>query len=445
MKRVFLLSAGLIAFVSASAEMRMWTNITGQIIEAEMTGVNAVKRSVQIRLKNGSIAEIPIESLSPPDKEYARQHWAQTTGGAPAASTTAVDVKKLPPRYASRFSADARLAKLLESGLTADAEASVIRSLDGFKAKQNADGSWGRGNKCAMTGFALQCFLGHGETPDSEAYGDSIMRGLMFLIETAKKNPHGMLAETWEGGKSGAGTYEHAIATDALGQAYTLARLGSKSLPGLREAYEKAIALIISHQTPEGSWSYGGRDIAYNPQKGKDLSLANWHFLALHTAQDCGLKIQRLESAMKKASSYIQDMQTKDGGFGASSREFHYNQWSLSGGATAGLMLLEDSSAAQAQKGIRFIHNYLTAEPPEWDQSCNLYCWYGYTNALHQAGGAEWLSYAKKVFPQVIAAQEPDGRFKSGRPNYPAGDATDPTYRQALCTLILETPYRMAK
>jgi Prenyltransferase and squalene oxidase repeat len=438
------LSAFALLLSTAAAEMRMWTNTNGQIIEAEMVGVNAARRSVQVQLKDGKTAEILIENLSPPDKEYAKAHWASATA-VPAAPPTAAFVN-LPPRYASRLTSDARLKKILEGGGTADVEAAVIRSLALFKTTQNPDGSWGaRSNKAAITGFVLQCLLGHGETADSAEYGDAVVKALMYLITLSKQNPHGLLTENWGGGKGGAGTYEHAIATTAIGEAYILARRGTKSLPGLRECFDTAVKLIISQQTAKGSWTYGGKEIVYNPNGTADLSLANWHFQALFVAQETSLKIDKLDSCIKKAVNYIESMQTKDGGFGGTSREQHYNQWSLSGGAAAGHLVLSGESTAAAKKGVKFLSDFLTAEPPDWDSNCNLYCWYGYTHALYLNGGPEWKNYATLVMPQVVAAQGADGSFKHGRPNWPAGDAADATYRQALCTLILETFYRCAK
>lgn len=43
------------------------------------------------------------------------------------------------------------------------------------------------------------------------------------------------------------------------------------------------------------------------------------------------------------------------------------------------------------------------------------------------------------------AAQEPDGSFNRGRADWPASDATDPTCRQAFCTLILESFDRLSR
>ena len=268
----------------------------------------------------------------------------------------------------------------------------------------------------------------------------------MYLITLAKQNPSGIFSSNWAGkttgGVGGAGTYEHAIATLAVGEAYVTARVGGKSLPGLRESFETAIKTIISQQTSRGSWTYGGETIVYDPGSGSDLSLANWHFQALNVAQATGLKIDGLDSCIRKALSYIESTQTKEGGFGGVTREAHYNQWSLSGGATAGHLMLSGKNSSAAKKGVKFITGFLQAEPPDWNKNCNLYCWHGYSNALFLNGGAEWTTFATQVMPQILAAQQPDGSFTNGRPNWPAGGAADPTYRQALCTLILETFYR---
>lgn len=446
--RCWLLLPILLASLSDAAEMRFWTNTSGQLIEAEMTGVNTAKRAVQVRLKDGSAAEIPIENLSQPDKDYAKQQWAQmqASGGPASAVTVAAPAAlKLPPRLQPRATADARLAKVLECGGTAEVEAAVVKSLEGFKSRQNADGSWARLNKAAMTGFVLQCFYGHGITPDSAEHGDAMVKGLEYLLSISKANPHGMLSENWVGAKGGAGTYEHAIAAKALGEAYLFGRLGSKALPGLREAFEGAVKLIIEQQNKRGSWTYGGDVIAYRGDStGEDLSLANWHFLVLDLARESGLKIDGLDSCVQKAARYIQDKQTKDGGFGGSNRESHYNQWSLSGGALAGLHLFEGVGSTAGKKASQFLTSFLAAEPPDWNANCNLYCWHGYAHALCLEGGPAWKSFASAMLKQLLAAQEADGSFKRGRPNWPAGDAADATYRQALCTLLLETPYRCA-
>ena len=93
----------------------------------------------------------------------------------------------LPPTLRSRCSAPERLAKLKENGGSPECEKAVSMALEYLKTKQKADGSWGTAGQGAMTGFALLCYFGRCETPDSTFYGDNIMKGILYLIELAEK------------------------------------------------------------------------------------------------------------------------------------------------------------------------------------------------------------------------------------------------------------------
>ncbi len=347
----------------------------------------------------------------------------------------------LPPSMRSRCSTQERLEKLRQNGGSPECEAAVSASLEWLKGKQNADGSWGRNNKCAMTGLALLCYLGRCETPESPFYGDNVMKGILYLIEVQKKNKHKMFSEA---AKGNAPVYEHGIATYALGEMYTLARLGSKSLPGMREAFEEGVKVIIANQQKSGSWVYDGETGGYSPGR-EDLSVTGWQFQALKAAKNTKLKIDGLESSIHKMTDYLEAKQTKDGGFGGANRDAHYNQWSLSGVGILGLQTMAKNKTTSIKKGIKFLRDFITAEPLDWNKNCNLYCWYYYTQAFFQQGGDDWKFYNQQFLPQILSAQQPDGAFKRGRPNWPAGDAADEIYRQCLCTLQLEVYYRYLK
>lgn len=356
-------------------------------------------------------------------------------------------IAKLPNLFGGRCSMQSRLEKLRENGGTPECEMAVSRSLTWLKGQQNKDGSWGSRNKAAMTGLTLLCYLGRCETPDSAFYGDNVRDGMLYLVELARKNPYGTFAENLV---SNSATYEHGIATYALGEMYSFYRLGSRSLPGLRETFEKGVKLIIEQQNPQGSWTYGGKEagmpIAYNKDsRGEDLSVSGWQFQALKAAKHSGLKIEGLDAAIKRCCDYLESKQTKDGGFGKTNRDDHYNQWSLTGCGVLGLQTLAHNKATPVKKGIRFLREFLTSEPLDWERNCNLYCWYYYTQAFFQAGADDWKFYNAQFMPQVLGAQQADGSFKRGRPNWPAGDAADPIYRQCLCTLQLEVYFRYLK
>ncbi|MBK8094806.1 MAG: hypothetical protein IPK32_23275 [Verrucomicrobiaceae bacterium] len=177
-----------------------------------------------------SLPEAPPDSLDIPDAMSSVGGGAMSSGGFGGGGMGggfgkgmgiggASGFSALPPSMRSRCAPAERLEKLRQTGGNPECEAVVSASLEWLKNKQNADGSWGRGNKAAMTGLSLLCFLGRCETPESPFYGDTVLKGINYLIELSKKNPHGLITEGWQGGgQGGAGTYEHGIATYALGE-----------------------------------------------------------------------------------------------------------------------------------------------------------------------------------------------------------------------------------
>jgi hypothetical protein len=410
-----------------------------------------------------SLPEAPPDLLDVPDVSSTLGGGSMGSGGFGKAGAGggfgtgmgiggAAGFVSLPPSMRSRCSSTERLQKLAQNGGSSECERAVSQSLEWLKGQQNADGSWGRANKPAMTGLVLLCYLGRCETPESPFYGDNVMKGIMYLIELSQKNQYGAFTEDFAGN---AGAYEHGIATYALGEMYTLARLGSKSLPGMREAFEKGVELIIKCQNgkdagrAEGSWDYYTKNIAEgNPtSRREDLSVAGWQYQALKAAKNTSLKISGLNSAMDKTVDYIERLQTKDGGFGKEKRDEHYNQYSLTGAGVLGLQTLgKANKKSTIGKGIKFLRDFLTSEPLDWNKNCNLYCWYYYTQAFFQQGGDDWKFYNEQILPQLLANQNPDGSWKTERANWESGGTrNNAIYRQALCTLQLEVYYRYLK
>lgn len=369
-------------------------------------------------------------------------------GAATLGNGLAKGMVALPPSMRGRCAPLARLEKLRQNGGGPECERAVSVSLEWLKGKQNTDGSWGRQHKAAMTGLALLCFLGRCEMPDSPFYGDTVMKGILYLVELGRKNPSGLLAEDRTRGPS---CYEHGIATYALGEVYTLSRLGQMKLPGMREAFEKGVKLILDHQLEDGGWGYGeDGDLCYRRSGRGDLSVTGWQFQALKAAKHTRLPIDGLQGGISRAVKYLESTQSPHGGFGAVNRDAGYNQWNLSGVGILGLQTLGSGKTGSVRKGLRFLTEFLTAEPLDWDRNANLYSWYYMTQCYFQQGGADWAFYNAQFLPQLLGNQQQDGSWREERPNStiastsPAG-ADRSIYRQALCTLMLEVYYRYLK
>ncbi len=357
----------------------------------------------------------------------------------------------LPRLYASRCSPAERASKMKANGGSPACEDAVKKSLDWLAKKQNTDGSWGSDHKAAMTGLALLSYLGHCETPESIKYGETVLKGITYLIDLGRnqkqKQFEGFFSVTPQIVK---GTYEHGIATYALGEMYSFAKLGEKPMPGLREAFEKGVNIIIDNQSPRGAWGYK-EGTGYNPADGNDLSLTGWQFQALKAAKHTNLKIAGLSKAINQVEDYLKSMQTKDGGFGNPNRAEHYNQWNLTGAAVLGLQTLGAGNKGPVNKGIRWMMDEATKEPLSWNKDAYLYTWYYNTQAMFQKGGEAWELWNSQFQKELLANQLPDGSYKPesaggvGAAATGAAGADADIYRTTLCTLMLEVYYRYLK
>lgn len=430
-------------------------NLAHQVQQKKRTNMNKTTpmRKVVSNSANAAISlpEIPIESLDVSDMALPSGGSAGSggMGGAGAGGGFGNGVGRggqsgftaLPPSMKQRCSSVERLQKLKEAGVTSECERAVSTALEYLKTKQNPDGSWGKNNKGAMTGLALLCYLGRCETPDSPFYGDNVMKGILYLVELSKKNPEGIMCEQMAANYT---PYEHGIATYALGEMYTLARLGAKPLPGMREAFEQGVKTIIKYQQPGGSWVYT-TDGHYDPSGREDLSVAGWQYQALKAAKLTQLKIDKLQTAIDKTVKYLQSKQTADGGYGSNNREGHYTQWNLTGVGILGLQTLGHGKTTEIKKGIKFAHKMFEGEPPTWSNA-NLYAWYYYAQAFFQDGGVELKFWNDTALPVILANQNKDGSWTPNLPPAKGGTSGgDGIYSTTLCTLMLEVYYRYLK
>lgn len=356
----------------------------------------------------------------------------------------------LPPVLRSRCSPAERSQKMRENGGNDQCEAAVKKTLKWLKEKQNKDGSWGESHKGGMTGLALLAYLGHCETPESPVYGETVLKGLTYLMELAAKNKapfDGIYSENPGVTKS---TYEHGIATYAMGEMYSFSKLGTKPIPNLRESFEKGALIIINKQAPNGAWGYKD-GIGYDQYGGNDLSVTGWQYQALKAAKHTNLKIPGLQGAIKKVEGYLESKQTEDGGFGVREKTSHYNQYNLTGAALLGLQTLGVGNAGKINKGIRFLVDDIKKEPRTWNSDCYLYTWYYDTQALFQKGGESWKVWNDQFQKEILENQNADGSYKVesvgeiGAAGSGAASGDKDIYRACLCTLMLEVYYRYLK
>ncbi len=342
----------------------------------------------------------------------------------------------------SRCSKGDREKRIAQSGGIPQTEVNVKKSLDWLKTKQNADGSWGNGNKASMTGLALLAYLGHCETPDSSKdYGETVLKGITWLADLWEKKQ--FLSE--KDPKSNAAPYEHGIATYALAEAYTMTRYGSKRIPMLREAVLGGIDVIVKGQDGEGGWNYG-----YGPPMGggSDMSVSGWQIQAMNAAKHTGMDFAGLDDCMRKALDYVEKSQGEGGGFGY--RGNSGIRYSMTGVACLALVVGSKDKGKEMRDGAEYISNTWSKRraPFVYDtEECELYASYYVNQVAFMRGGIMWRKWNKALQDELLPNQNPDGSYKreggadAAHGSEAAGGDAD-IYRTALCTLMLEVYYR---
>lgn len=334
-----------------------------------------------------------------------------------------------------------RLKRLNQYGGDPNTEKAVVKALNWFQATQNSNGSWGTQYPDAMTGLVLLAYLGHCETPDSPQFGATVRRAINYLIDRGSQGQFGR--------NHGQGAYDHAIATYALAEAYTMTHLAS-----IRPVLEKAIQIIVGAQSYNAGWRYRYGSGEY------DLSVTGWHVQALKATDYTGLNLPGVKESLTRVVQFIQSTQLEDGNFPYQPGNFV--NYSMTGVGAYCLAIASEDSGRAVRKATQAIVLVKIPVPGKFDRdgkpkmktvpidldyhqgNPNLYGWYYCTLACFQRGGGHWSTWNRKFQKPLLEAQSADGNWPVEHGGLTAahgkGDAT--VYRTALCTLMLEVYYR---
>ncbi|BCX49920.1 hypothetical protein HAHE_38280 [Haloferula helveola] len=347
----------------------------------------------------------------------------------------------IPATMRKRCSKEDRMQRLLENGGTEKCEDAVVKGLDWLQSTQNADGSWSGGNTAAMTGFAVLAFLGHCETPLSEKYGDTVLKGMTWLVNLGMKQ-NGRLTT---GAEPNPQPYEHAIATYALGESSTFCKQLNINVPNLFEVTQKAGQYIIDNQHKSGGWDYGYKE---DSARGGDLSVAAWQIQALKACKHTGLDFRNMKGCVNKALDYVEECQKSNGGFGYSPKGGAHSPngyHTLTGAGMLSFQMWDKASVGAVRKGAKYVteeskFDYDTADS-------DLYGHYYEAQAMIARGGEQWEKYNAMFRDELLDNQNGDGSWKApGGGQKINGVATsyvgNAHYRTCLAIFMLEVYYR---
>jgi len=344
----------------------------------------------------------------------------------------------IPPDSRKRCSRGDRLDRITTNGGTQACEDAVVKGLRWLKANQNTDGSWSGQSSVAMTGLALLAYFGHCETPASAEFGDSCLNGILYLVNIGMRND-GRMADNFTANHW---SYEHAIATYALGEALVFCKEVGQPVPYLDEVTTKAGQFIIDHQHDSGGWAY-----AYAKTGGHtDVSVVGWQLQALRACSHTGIKFQGMNSSVNKGLKYLAACQNVNGGFGyAGPNSGVAEYFTLTGVGMLCNQMWGKGGSAEVRHAAKYV-----LENTRFDYNganCDLYGHYYESQAMMQRGGNDWKQYNAMFRDQVLNNQDADGSWKvpgggqkvrAAAPGY----VSDKTYRTCLCTLMLEVYYR---
>ena len=363
--------------------------------------------------------------------------------------------------FGDRFGGKENLVK--DRGGSKKTENSVMAGLLWLKRHQSEDGKWSCGGFTSLcgrdtdhsgncdgpghsaydvgvTGLALLCFLGAGNSTSVGEFQEQVKSGIQYL--KSMQNDNGCI-----GSQSGHLMYNHAIATLAMAEAYALSNYN----PLLKSPTEKAVAFLLEAQNPYLGWRY-------TPKCGdNDTSVTGWCVMALKSAKLAGIEIP--ESSLAGAKAFIDTVTDPSYGRAGYTKKgeivqppgFAYTESLTAVAMTARVFIGTERNDPNLTRGGKLLLDCLPAvgQNAKGENSLDYYYWYYGTLAMFQLGDSDlpyWTKWNESMKETLINSQERTG-CKAG--SWPATDrwssAGGRIYATALNVLSLEIYYRYDK
>lgn len=337
-----------------------------------------------------------------------------------AASPFALAQNAAPPRPTPIQSAQ---NAALENEITPALDEAVQRGLAHLASEQHEDGSFGTGRyarNVAITALACLAFMADGNLPGRGEYGDSVQRGLEYILANANEN--GLLAAEAANGPM----YGHGFATLFLGEVYGMTAGGGDSALSDRvyEALTRACRLIERTQNDQGGWRYN--PVPYDA----DVSVTICQIMGLRAARNAGLEVDK--AVIDRAVEYVRRCRNPDGGF-KYQLEGGASAWPRSAAGVASLYYAGIYDDDAIDEGL----DYLVASATPGRETNTAHYWYGHYYAvqtMYLAGGDYWAAWWPAIREQLLTSQNPDGSWTDSS----IGDA----YGTAMSLIILQMPKR---
>jgi hypothetical protein len=267
------------------------------------------------------------------------------------------------------------------------------------RARQEAED---RGN-AGSTALAGLAFLAAGHLPGRGPHGRTLDRAVDYVVHGTSRHdgPKGYISDC------GTRMYEHAFATLFLSQVLGMAQVKTGAIPARLSA---AVDLIVDCQAEEGGWRY----LPY--AKDCDLSVTVCQLQALRAARDAGVRVS--SSCIERAVAYVQ--KSYDAAAGSftyqleTGRRSYRGSFCIDAAAVTSLQsagIYAGDPIARALDGMEKGYEAISRDHPT-----HYFFWYGNyyaAQAFHHAGGDRWQRFSNRLFTDLLARQQKDGRWRN--------------------------------
>ncbi|MBI4568089.1 MAG: terpene cyclase/mutase family protein [Planctomycetes bacterium] len=324
--------------------------------------------------------------------------------------------------------------------VTPETERAIERALAWLAGEQRPEGSWGgtgfmqRGDtRVAMTALACLALVAGGNVPDSGPYGVQVRRGIDFLLSAQR--PSGYIS--LEGDQSR--IHGHGFATLMLAEIY-----GTVPDERLKQALNRAVAVVEKSQTPAGGWGY-------EPTPGiwDEASTTIAQVQALRSAREAGLVVDR--KVIERAIEYVQKCAVPRDyknlkGENAKGYYFCYSlamargktSWALTAAAVSSLQGSGVYSGNVLEGGLGALFWEARKNDSKFRFTDEDHFWYAHFYAAqamyHAPDPVYWETYYQKIRDSLLPRQARDGSWTDrdyGRP-----------FATAIGALILQIPFK---
>ena len=312
------------------------------------------------------------------------------------------------------------VAPLAKLELGEDTRQAATDGLRYLAKSQNRDGSWSGGSSrsrnVGVTGLAAMAFMANGSQPGRGEFGESIDRGLDFLVASVRRDGY-----ITSGGVSR--MYEHGFAALALAQAHGMTRRQD-----IGDKLRLATALIQRAQKrTDGGWRYDPTPIGDS-----DISVTVCQIMALRAARNVGIKVPK--EVIDRAVEYVKRSCLADGSFSYMLRSRSSGSYAL---LSSGLNCLYGSGEYDCPELKRALKRFDEQTPRHIARRGPVSHYYFYAHyyaaqAAFHAGGDYWSKYYAAVAKELVATQSATGSWQSNFGN---------AYATAMGCLVLQMPY----